>query len=93
MIKEILLEGAGNALTGKEICRILGINHRELTQAIEKERRAGAPICASCGTTPGYYLAANQREMRDYCKSLLHRAGEIHKTRNACQKAMGDLPL
>lgn len=92
MIAELLAEGAANARTGREICRILNITARELTIAIARERRAGSPICASSGKNPGYYLAANQAEMQRYCKSLYHRAGEIHKTRNACIKAMENLP-
>lgn len=92
MIHEILLEGADNALTGREICRILGITPRDLTQAIERERRQGAPICASTGKTPGYFLAANQQEMQRYCNSLLHRAGEIHATRRACLETLETLP-
>ena len=93
MIFEILTTGAENAKTGKDICRLLNITARDLTAAIERERRAGKPICASTGSNPGYFLAANQREMQHYCNSLMHRAGEIHKTRNACIKSMEDLPL
>ena len=92
MVNEILLEGAGNAQTGKSLCGILGLTPRELTQAIEHERRQGFPICASTGSTPGYFLAANQDEMRWFCESLKHRAGEIHKTRKACLKTLATLP-
>ncbi len=93
MIHEILLEGAENAISGKQICQMLDINARDLTQAIERERRAGVPICASTSAPHGYYLAANQEEMQRYCNSLFHRAGEIHKTRRACLKAMEGLPV
>ncbi len=93
MIFEILAEGAENARTGKEICKLLSITARDLTAAIEKERRMGQPICASTGSNPGYYLAINQAEMQRYCRSLLHRAEEIHKTRNACVKTIERLPL
>lgn len=92
MIAEMLLEGAENAQTGRELCRILRLTPRELTVAIERERRQGKPICAATGSTPGYYLAANQEEMQRYCLSLLHRAGEIHKTRQACIKTLENLP-
>lgn len=92
MVHEILLEGAGNAQTGKDICTLLKINPRELTVAIERERRKGHPICASTGSNPGYFLAANREEMERYCRSLLHRAGEIHKTRRACVKTLEKLP-
>lgn len=92
MIYELLSEGAENARTGKEICQQLHINPRELTATIEQERRAGYPICASCGINPGYYLAANKAEMHDYCAALAHRADEIAKTRQACIETIEHLP-
>lgn len=92
MICEILAEGAENAKTGKEICDLLGITMRDLTIAVNKERAAGAPICASTSNKPGYFLAANQYEMMAFCRSLEHRAGEIHKTRKACIKTIRKLP-
>ena len=93
MIHEMLLEGAENAQTGKELCKLLSITPRALNAAVEAERRAGQPICASTGSTPGYFLAANQDEMERYCNSLFHRAGELHKTRNACMKTIPKLPV
>lgn len=92
MIFELLLEGADNARTGREICDLLGLRARDLTAAIERERREGKPICASTGSNPGYFLAANREEMECYCNSLLHRAGEIHKTRKACLATLDKLP-
>lgn len=92
MIYEMLSEGAGNAITGRFLCDMLNLKPRELTQAIEKERRAGHPICAATGAHPGYYLAATQEEMMDYCGRLLHRAGEIFKTRRACLATVDNLP-
>lgn len=92
MICEILLKGEQNAQTGREICTLLNISMRDLTAAVERERRDGQPICASTGSNPGYYLAADREEMQRYCNSLMRRAGEIHKTRKACIKAMAALP-
>ncbi len=93
MIEEILNTGKDNARTGRAICDQLNLDPRELTEIIEKERHAGAPICASCDRqNPGYYLAANKAEMQEYCDSLRHRAGRIHKTRRACLKAIERLP-
>lgn len=92
MIAEYLQEGSENARTGKELCFLLGITSRDLTAAIERERRAGKPICASTGSNPGYFLAADKTEMKRYCNSLFRRAGEIHKTRRACLKTMEELP-
>lgn len=92
MISEILMEGEENALTGRSICSILGINLRGLQAAVEAERRAGKPICASCGSSSGYYLASNRDEMEAYCRSLERREKEISKTRRACRKSIADLP-
>lgn len=93
MIHEYLAEGAENARTSRELCAMLHIGHRDLTQAIERERRQGKPICASSGSNPGYFLAANQQEMTRYCNSLLHRAKEISETRRACLTSMDSLPV
>jgi len=93
MIYEILSEGAENAQTGKEICKLLNVTARDLTSAIERERREGKPICASTDSkSPGYFLAADKEEMEHYCRSLNHRAGEIHKTRRACLQTIDNLP-
>ena len=71
MIYEVLLEGRENALTGKEICSILGIKARDLTAAVERERREGKAICASTGSNPGYFIAANREEMERYCNACM----------------------
>ena len=92
MVYEVLAEGAENARTGREICRQLRMNPRELTSTIEQERRAGYPICASTGTNPGYFLAADKEEMQQYCAALAHRADEIDKTRRACIDTIKHLP-
>ena len=92
MIYEILSPGADNARTGADICRELGITPRELMEIIEKERRKGRPICASTTKPAGYFLAANKDELQRYCRSLLKRAGEIHKTRKKLLDGIEQLP-
>lgn len=93
MINEILLTGEENATRSQELCSMLRISRRELTATVERERREGHPICASVNPQrPGYYLAANKGEMRRYCNTLFHRAGELHKTRRACLASLDELP-
>ncbi len=92
MIYEILLEGAENAQTGRTICNMLNITARDLTIAVERERREGKPICASTGANPGYYIPEYREEMAAFCRSLNRRAGEIQKTRRACLKTLDGLP-
>lgn len=90
MINELLSSGAGHARTGKEIANLLGVDIRTITEQIERERRAGQPICASMNG--GYYLAANREELQAYCDCIKGRAIEIFKTRQALIKVIDLLP-
>ena len=93
MIAEHLLTGKENARTGKDLARALGCDPREISAGVERERRQGKPIIASCDPeAPGYYLAGTAAELRQYCGRLRHRAGEIHKTRRACLATIDQLP-
>lgn len=91
-ISAYLHHGEKNAIPSRELCKLLGLSAREVSAAVERERRAGQPICASCGIPAGYYLAQTQEEMRRYCAGLNRRAGEIQKTRRACLKTLDSLP-
>ena len=92
MVHELLQTGRDYTISGRELCNLLQITDRQLTQIVEKERRDGLPICAATGKNPGYFLAANKGEMERYCRSLWKRAGEIHKTRRACIATLESLP-
>ena len=92
LVSDYLMEGAESALTAKALCAILDVSARDLTEQIERERRAGSPICASCGRTPGYFLAADRQELQEYCGSLRHRLDEVRKTLQACQQTLRNLP-
>jgi len=89
MIQELLSVGAENARTGKQLAYILDCDIRDITRVVERERRAGAPICAG---PEGYWLAASRADMQAYCNRLRKRAGEIFATRRACLKTMDALP-
>ena len=93
MIYEMLSTGRENARTARELAQMTGTDRRAVSLIVERERRAGRPICATCdGTTPGYYIAADRGEMQEYCDSLRHREREIAKTRKACAATMDSLP-
>lgn len=83
MISELLAAGKKNARTGKQLAEFLGVNIRDITEQIERERRAGQPICASMAEPHGYYLAENADELDSYCKMIKGRAIELFKTRQA----------
>lgn len=87
MIAEVLGTGKENATTGRVLASLLDMNIRDLTQQIERERRDGAPICASSGENPGYYIGSAE-ELENYCGRLKHRAVELFKTRQALIKTL-----
>ena len=93
MIYEMLGEGRQNARSSRELAEVLGIDRRGVSILVERERRAGKPICATTvSRMPGYFIPANREDMERYCRQLKHRAGEIFKTRAACIKTLGRLP-
>ena len=88
-IADALYTGSENARTGRELARLFNCDIRAITARIEKERREGAPICAtSRGDTPGYYLPADDQELLDYCDRLKGRAVELFRTRQALIKTL-----
>ena len=92
MIHELLAEGEANARTARELRDYLGLKKRQITKQIERERRAGWPICANVATPKGYYLAATREELAAYCFSLKHRHEEVGKTLEAMEAAIDCLP-
>lgn len=88
MIHEALAHGAENARTARELAQLFDCGVRDVTQAIERERRAGKPICAATGENPGYYLASTAQELEEYCRRLQGRAREITRTRRALLKVL-----
>lgn len=93
MIFELLDTGEQNARTARELAKLIGADRRSVSIIVERERRAGKPICATSDSkTPGYYIPATREEMERYCRRLQHRAGEIYKTRAACLKMLDTLP-
>ncbi len=89
-ISSILLTGKENALPGREIRRILSLlDGREVTSLVERERRGGVPICATCDSrNPGYYLPASPVELQEYTRSLQGRIREVSATLNAMEATL-----
>lgn len=90
MVSSLLLTGAENAITGREIKQIMGIKDgREISSLVERERRCGVPICASCdGKNPGYYLPGSPGELEKYTVSLQRRIKAITATLEALETAL-----
>lgn len=89
-VSKLLMTGKANAITGGKLVEILELKDiRELTQLIERERRAGLPICASTDQTwPGYYLAADTAELEAYINSLNRRLHNVGQTRQHLESTL-----
>lgn len=83
-----LLCGSDNPMTAHEIMSVLDLSDpRLITKAIERERRAGLPICASTDTKrPGYFLADTPEELANYTRSLRHRVQAVSRTLAAMEE-------
>ena len=93
MIYELLMTGEENATTARDLAKMAGLNRRQVSILIERERRAGRPICATCDSkNPGYYIPVNREDMQRYCRRLEHREAEIARTREACARTGEILP-
>lgn len=76
MVKEILKTGQRNALSPEYLTERLNLGTvRALQKQVEKERREGAVILSTSVPLGGYYLPENEREVRQFVKTLENRAG------------------
>ena len=87
----ILPIGEDHALTAVELARLLDVSPRSITAAIEKLRRDGHPICASCYTPMGYYIAETREELRRYLMRLNRRISNVQRTRDALAAQAGPM--
>jgi hypothetical protein len=84
--------GKENALTAAELAGLMGVSDpRIVTKQVEKARKMGDPICASCSGEMGYYIASNERELAAYLRSLDRRLKHTHATRRALGDALARL--
>ena len=90
LVASVLQCGEDNAVPGKYLVGLLDLKDgRELTRRIERERREGAPICATTNCeNPGYFLAENPAELEKYIHSLDRRLRHVRATREACQDTL-----
>ncbi len=75
LVLEALQAGKENAISAQDLCTYLGFNNvRELQHEIARERKAGAVILSTCQEGGGYFLPGNDREVRQFIKTLENRA-------------------
>lgn len=69
--------GRENALPLAALCQLTGMDGRQVRLMIQQERLKGVPILSD--NQNGYYLPENEREVREFVRSMRHRAGESEK--------------
>ena len=88
-ITDYLPTGKENAIPSKTLAEILGFDTvRERQKAIERERQAGAVILSTCTEGGGYFLPANETEIREFIRTLSNRA---KNTRRSMESALDAL--
>lgn len=92
MIFEILPTGAENAVSGSKIAESLGLELRDITKQIERERQRGAAICAAvAGNDRGYFIAKDAGELSLYLRSLNRRIKNVQRTMRALDSTLADM--
>lgn len=76
-ISGFLHEGRESALPLRDLKQLTGMDGRQVRLMIQQERLKGVPILSD--NQSGYYLPENEREVREFVRSMRHRAGEIEK--------------
>ena len=88
-IADLLGVGRENAITRRDLERLTGLDGRSVRLFIERERRAGIPICSD--NQNGYYLPCCKSEKDAFVASMRHRAREIERVAAAVEKAGEDV--
>ena len=83
-VADFLPHGAANAVDGRSLATAMCFKSvRELSKRIERERRAGQPICAAVSGEHRGYFIGDAEELRLYLHSLDRRLREVRRTRDA----------
>lgn len=91
-ISRLLMHGAENAVSGSKIAESLGLELRDVTRQIERERQRGVAICAAvAGNDRGYFIAKDAGELAIYVRSLDRRIKNIRKTLRALDSTLADM--
>ena len=91
-VSDFLLIGAENAVSGSKLAESLGLELRDITREIERERQRGVAICAAvAGNDRGYFIAKDAGELALYLRSLNRRIANVQKTKRALDSALADM--
>lgn len=85
-ISDLLCAGAENALTLQELAQLTGEDERGIRRRIQQERKDGKLILSDC--QHGYFLPAEESDVRRFIGSMSRRAKEIAAVSRAAEDAL-----
>ena len=92
MVHEILKSmhavGKENAVSRKTLAALTGLSDRSVRGEIEKERRSGRLICSHMEAGGGYYLPADEMEIREYYNAQTSRISSLILAREPFKRAL-----
>ena len=90
-VLSVLPRGRENARTGKELCKLLGINERIFYKVIQRLRVKGVPVVSSReGELRGLYIATNELEKAQGVKPYESQYKNMRELLNALQNIKVD---
>ena len=90
MIVDLLKTGKENATDSQTLADLAGCKSvRELQQVIAAERASGAVILSS--TKGGYYLPANEYEIKEFCRTLEARSRNTLLALKSAKRALKEV--
>lgn len=92
-VADFLKPGQENALPSKELAAMCGFSStRELRMAISRERAEGAVILSTNSGRGGYFLPATEAEVRQFIKTVSHRAGNTFAALRSAKAMLAQMP-
>lgn len=82
-VAALLPRGSERAVSLRQLADMAELSTREVRRAIQRERLNGCPICEAGA---GYFLAANEDEIRRWILSMRGRARQILKAARAVER-------
>lgn len=88
LLKNLNAIGRENSVSRKTLTGLTGLSDRRLRETIEGERRAGELICSHMEPGGGYYLPADEMEIREYYNAQTSRISSLILAREPFKRAL-----
>ncbi len=75
-IIDFLAVGAENAVTGKELAKMLNCHERDITMSINALRKSGVLICSNGS---GFFLPKGDEDIKNFIRQMRSRITDMEK--------------